>query len=129
MRVNISLRCTIRMYSEGKIVIIYCTNRLHPQQLIQQNYYTVHLLSYYYTSFDSIHDVADVIVSHVGAGREAYSDFEEGFADTVDVGGSGAIDGLAVHRLPERTGFDVGLIEINAQSLYIVVGLAIGCGR
>ena len=116
------------MYSEGKIVMDCCTNWLHPQQLIHQCHYTVRLLSYNYTGFDSIHDVANVVISHVGAGGEADADFEEGLADAVDVGRSVFVDGLLVHWLPKRTGLDVGLIEIDAQSLYIFVGLTVGGG-
>lgn len=75
--------------------------------------------------FNLIDDAADMGVSNPGAGGEADTDFEERFADAVGVGGSVAIDRLLVHRFPEGTRFDAGGVEVYAQGLYVIIGLAV----
>lgn len=77
---------------------------------------------------DILYYVADVFVGDPGTGGEADADFEERFADAVDVGGIVLVDGLLVHRLPEGAGFDAGLVERHAQGLDVGVRLAVGVG-
>ena len=83
----------------------------------------------FYARFDGVDDVADVVVSYPGAGGEADADLEEALADAVDIGGRVAVDGLAVHGLPQGAALNVGAVEANAQGLHVVVGLAVGGGR
>ena len=78
---------------------------------------------------DCGYDAADVDIADPGAGGEADAALEERLADAVDVGGIGAIDGLAVHRLPERTALYAGLVQSHAQRLHIGVRLAVGHSR
>ena len=53
---------------------------------------------------------------------------EEVLADAVEVGGVGAVDGLAVHGLPQGARLDIKAVETDAHGLYIGVGLAVGGG-
>ena len=83
-----------------------------------------------YRGFDVADYVADVFVGDPGTGGEADADFEERFADAVDVGGIVLVDGLLVHRLPEGARLDVCGIESHAHCLYVIVGLTVGdCRR
>lgn len=84
--------------------------------------------SSYYRFFDAIDDVADIVVGDVGTGGEAHTDFEDGFTDAVDVGGTALIDGLLVHGLPDGTGFYFLVEHEDAEGFDIFVGLAIGGG-
>ena len=79
---------------------------------------------------DILYYVADVFVGDPGTGGEADADFEERFADAVDVGGIVLVDGLLVHRLPEGARLDVCGIESHAHCLYVIAGLTVGdCRR
>ena len=49
---------------------------------------------------DTIHDIPDIIIGYVWAGWEAHADFEDGFADAIDVGWGSFVDRLLVHRFP-----------------------------
>ncbi len=77
---------------------------------------------------DCVDDVADVVVAHVGAGREAYAAPEQALAHAVDICGRVAVYGLPVHGLPQRACLDVGFVESHAQSFHVVAWLAVGSG-
>ena len=66
---------------------------------------------------DLVDDVVDVGVGNPGTCGEADADFEEGFRDAVDVGWCVFVDGLFVHRLPQRARFDAGGVKRQAQCL------------
>ena len=87
------------------------------------------MASIVYCALDLLYDVADVVVGHPRAGWEAYTDLEERFRDAVCVGRSVFVDGLLVHGFPQGTAFDSCCVEVHAQGLDIVAGLAVGCGR
>lgn len=70
----------------------------------------------FYDIFYGVDYVADIVIGDVRACGEADADFEEGFADAIDIGWGVAVDGLLMHRLPQRTGLDIG------------VWLTVGCG-
>ena len=83
-------------------------------------------------SEDSLTDggdyVAYVIVCDVWTCGETDAHLEEFLAHAVDVGGGVAVDGLSVHRFPERTRLYVRLVKPYTQSLHVVVRLAVGRG-
>lgn len=78
---------------------------------------------------DGIGDAEEFRLADVRSGGETEALTEEMLGGTVDIGGSVGVDGLPVHRLPKRAGFDCGLIESEAQGLDITCGLAVGHGR
>ncbi len=87
-------------------------------------------LLFYNAGFDSVDDVADVIIGNVGTGWEADADFEESFRHAVDVSGNVLVYRLFVHRLPQWTGFDIGFVETHTQGFNVIVGLTVGnCSR
>ncbi len=63
--------------------------------------------------FNSIDNVADIVVGDVGAGREADADFEECFRHAVNIGRSILIHRLFVHWLPEWSCLDIGFVEAD----------------
>ena len=75
---------------------------------------------------DAGDDVADIVIGDTWAAGKAETSPEERLAHPVDIGRSVLVDGLAVHGLPQRTGFDAGCIQGYPHGLDIAVRLAVG---
>ena len=82
----------------------------------------------YDCGLDLLCDVAHIVVGDPRTGRQTDAYLEKIFRHAVDVSRIGGVDGLAVHRFPEGTGLDVGLVEGHAECLDVGVGLAVGHG-
>lgn len=74
---------------------------------------------------DALHNILDIIVSHVWAGRETEAHLEKTGFHLVGVGSSTCIDRLLVHRLPYRTALDLLGKHEHAESLHILIRLTI----
>ena len=79
-----------------------------------------------YCLVDAIAYIAHVIVADTGAGRQTDAHMEEFLAHSIDVGWRVLIHRLPVHRLPQGTALHLASVKIDAQSLHVIVGLAVG---
>ncbi len=82
-----------------------------------------------YRLLDAGHDVANIIIAHIRSRREAETDLKDRLGDTVQIGRRAGIDGLLVHGFPDRTALDLLAEHEDAQSLHVLVGLAVGLRR
>lgn len=74
---------------------------------------------------DAIHNIVDIIVSYVWAGRETEAYLEESGFHVVGVGCGACVNRLLVHRLPDRTSLDFLGKHEHAESPHIFVRLTI----
>ena len=77
------------------------------------------------SSLDTINYISHILIAHARTGREAHTHLEELDLHTIGIDIGSNIDRLLVHRFPQRPRLDAGIIEIHAQSLHIVIRLAV----
>ena len=73
--------------------------------------------------FDTIYNIADIIVGYVWAGRETEAYLEESGFHVVGVGCGACVNRLLVHWLPDRTALDFLGEHEHTESLHIFVRL------
>ena len=103
----------------------HCPGILGEKSPVRLQRITMTLL--YNRLLDAIHNVADIIICNIRAGREAEANFEEVLFHPVGVYRCAFINRLLMHWLPGRACFDFLAEHKDAKSLDIFIRLAIGC--
>ena len=75
-----------------------------------------------------LHNIPHILICHIRPRWKSHTNLEDCLGDTVHVGRDALVDGLLMHRFPDRTGFDTSFVQEDAEGVDVVVGLTVGGG-